>query len=489
MLKQDRINRDESMATEWVVLKFGGSSVAEARHWQTIAKIVQQKIHLDLKPILVLSALKNVSNLLEALLTSSLNGEHQLALYHLKKIHFKFAQSLNIDADKILGPSFRLLEQSCETLNRTQQLTAKMQAHIVSFGEIFSSLLGHAFLSKQLRTQWIDIRSLLKPSANCHLKVKEDNWHKYVSAEFDIHYSQSEDKQLTDINAVIITQGFIASNDKNETILLGREGSDTTASYLGVLLGAQNVEIWTDVCGVFTTNPRENARARQILKLGYDEARRMANFGAKILHPRALKPLAEKNIPLSVHGMDSYLQRGTEISKDSINNFTIYAVVNEKHIHLLSFPKQLLNKINLKIDALYNKGFDRIFDSEAKEYNGFLLKYSNSTVAIPEHTEIQSLFGYDTVNFESGYGLVTLIGKSLLEDNMQQHWSSEVLDYVKNENDLKFICSYSFETVGRLSFLVGISDLKLWNEKLHKKYIENQFSLHPTDYGDCWKQN
>ncbi|HFB64057.1 MAG TPA: aspartate kinase [Aeromonadales bacterium] len=487
MLNQHWINRDESMTTGWVVLKFGGSSVAEARHWQTILKIIQKKIHSGLKPVLVLSALKNVSNQLEELLMLSLSGEHQQALENLKHTHLTFAKSLNLDGETILSPSFELLKRSCDRLNQSQQLTAREHAHIVSFGEIFSSLLGHAFLSKQLPAQWLDVRSILKPSRDCYLKTRDDNWHRYVSAEFELNYSRSLDEKLTCLNKVIITQGFIGCNDNNETILLGREGSDTTAAYLGVLLEAKNVEIWTDVCGVFTTNPRENHKARQILKLGYDEARRMAAFGAKILHPRALKPLASGKIPLSVHGMDSFLKKGTEISENSENNYTIYAVVNEVDLHLLSVPMELATKVNLKINALYNRGFDRVFETIENEQSRLLLKYNNSVKPAPDDAEIQSLFENNAINFKSDYGLITLIGKALPVNRTSPHWIYEVLEYVKNNDNLQFTHLYVFESVGRLSFLIRASDLKFWNEKLHAKYIENQFELHPSDYGVGWE--
>ncbi len=474
------------MKSKWVVLKFGGSSVADPALWQIILKITKEKLQLGLKPLLVLSALRNVSNLLESILTQALNGTHENAIKKVKLLHVEFASALGLDAETLLGKCFLSLEVECHKIFKQQRISAKNHAKIVAFGELFSSVLGHAYLEQNIPCVWLDVRTLLRPSENCLRKKNVDEWHHFISAEFAVSYAKKIDEKLSALASVIVTQGFIASDEVGETILLGREGSDTSASYLGVMLSAKNIEIWTDVCGIFTTNPRENPRARQILQLGFDEARRMANFGAKILHPRALLPAVVQGISMSVHGVKDYRFQGTEISHQNKNNFDIYAVVNENNVYTIVCSVEQQHKIKQQLTKIFNYGFDLIFEYIEQVSMLFLLKYVDSSRVIPHKDEINHLLNSTDGVFSMEYDLITLVGQVTGSELNGDNWMIKVINFAIRQ-DLSLLKIFRFDTVGRLSLLVEVQQVKQWNHCLHKEFIECQFNSHIESYGVSWE--
>ena len=180
-------------------------------------------------------------------------------------------------------------------------------------GELMATDLGARFLrSQELDVEWLDARSMLKSDERRGASAKAS----VLSATCDFAPDLALRQRLEGHAGVCITQGFIASDSEGSTILLGRGGSDTSAAYLAAKLNAQRLEIWTDVPGMFSANPRSTPTARLLRALHYDEAQEIASSGAKVLHPRCILPVRQHQIPLHVHATQHPELSGTVVSAE-----------------------------------------------------------------------------------------------------------------------------------------------------------------------------
>ncbi|HSS77843.1 MAG TPA: bifunctional aspartate kinase/diaminopimelate decarboxylase, partial [Thermoanaerobaculia bacterium] len=286
------------MATRWVVLKFGGTSVSTPERWRIIADLASRRIAEGLRPLVVCSALSGVSNQLEALLALAVEGRHEAAFAALRQRHLELGAALGIDADERLADDFEELSRLALAASLLREAGPALKARVMAFGELMSTRLGAAFLETQgIATSWLDARTALE--------AREDpasfGPRAYLSATCDFERDEALAARLASLPGVaILSQGFIARNREGQTVLLGRGGSDTSASYLAARLGAERCEIWTDVPGLFTANPSLLPSARLLRALNYEEAQEIATTGAKVLHPRCIPPLRQHRIPLHV---------------------------------------------------------------------------------------------------------------------------------------------------------------------------------------------
>lgn len=296
----------------WVVIKFGGTSVADVDRWRNITRIIEQRLAQNLRPVMVCSAPSGVSNLLETLLEKALHGSHEPVFDEVKQIYDALAQAMQIDFSLCLQAHFDKLARLIQGVSLLGEVSARTKAHVMAYGEIMLTALGAAYLNKAgIATQWQDARELLitAQEPDDHLN------HTFLATHCQARYDIERDRQLSAVaEAVIITQGFIASNVQGETVLLGRGGSDTSAAYISVLLNAVRCEIWTDVPGIYTANPHQIPEARFLKRLDYDEAQEIASMGGKVLHPNCIAPLKEQGIPLHVKYTPDPDREGTLIS-------------------------------------------------------------------------------------------------------------------------------------------------------------------------------
>jgi diaminopimelate decarboxylase/aspartate kinase len=204
---------------------------------------------------------------------------------------------LGIEANEVLCTELALLRELAA--GGASDPSAKWQARVLAMGELMSTRLAAYWLkSTGLRSRWVDARELLR---SCPQQDDEPALSAYLSAECSYAPSTEVQRRLRSAEVdVTVTQGFIASNQDEETVLLGRGGSDTSAAYLASILDAERLEVWTDVPGVFTSDPRRAASARLVPRLTSDEAAVLGSLGAKVLHPRCLPPVKEASIPLHV---------------------------------------------------------------------------------------------------------------------------------------------------------------------------------------------
>ena len=247
-------------------------------------------------PVVVCSALSGVSDALERLAESCVRGAHTAELNGLRIRHAEHARALGLQEDPS-APWLADLERLTLGASLIGEASPRLKARILSFGELALTALGAAWLRREgIDVAWLDARQCLTATD----RPLATELRRYLGAS--VHHERDEALRttLSQAGAAVITQGFIARNNAGETVLLGRGGSDTSAAVFAARLGAKRCEIWTDVPGMFSANPRQVPAARLIRALAFDEAQEIASSGAKVLHPACIAPVRDAGIPLEI---------------------------------------------------------------------------------------------------------------------------------------------------------------------------------------------
>ncbi len=295
----------------WVVMKFGGSSVSSAASWATIAALVQRRLEAGLKPVVVHSALAGVSNALEGLLGQAVNGDPAEGLEAIREQHYRLAGDLAVDGEALLGNSLKQLEQLVAGVRLVREVSVRVRVRVMALGELMSTALGAAYLGGcGIPVELLDARDLLTSRA----RNNRNPANAYLSATCEYGPDADMQGRFAALDKVVLTQGFVARNRGGETVLLGRGGSDTSAAYFAAKLQARRLEIWTDVPGMFTADPRVVPSARLLVALHFDEAQELASAGSSVLHPRCLSPVRDSGIPLFIRSTPHPEIAGTVIS-------------------------------------------------------------------------------------------------------------------------------------------------------------------------------
>ncbi len=288
------------------VLKFGGTSVGSEEAIRQVADIVIEKAK-DEQLIVVVSAVGGVTDKLVKIgeLAQKHDATYQTAIDELKKLHADLYQALlgesnSPEIESIVGE----LEEICRGVYLLKELTARSNDYIVSTGERLSSFIITAFINKSFENITLfDSRQIIKTDKQ------------FGNANVDFSASQTLVSALK-LNQINLFPGFIASTPDNETITLGRGGSDYTAAILAKLVKATSLEIWTDVDGIMTSDPRLVKQAHFIDHVSYEEALEMSHFGAKVIYPPSIQPALEIGIPIIIKNTFNPTHRGTQITKE-----------------------------------------------------------------------------------------------------------------------------------------------------------------------------
>ncbi|WP_338766968.1 bifunctional aspartate kinase/homoserine dehydrogenase I [Bernardetia sp. ABR2-2B] len=305
-----------------LVLKFGGTSVSSKSNLEKIAAILFSKTE---NYIVVVSAFSGITNKLEQIADLSLEAKHHNLLEEFRSFHFDFIKELVSESHQIdlfveVQQKCNQLEAICESVGTLKELSDRTRATILSFGEQLSSVIVQKYLSvnpkKAVKVELLESKKLIATTTN---ESKD-----YLNAILDL------DKTTRNILAVVgvstndtktnknyIAAGFVAHNQKGETVTLGRGGSDFSASIYANAVDATCLEIWSDVNGMQTANPRKVQATHSLQKLSYAEAFEMAYFGAKVLYPPSILPVMDKNIPLYLKNTFFPEQEGTFISSEN----------------------------------------------------------------------------------------------------------------------------------------------------------------------------
>ncbi len=289
------------------VYKFGGASVRSAEGIKNIYRIVSE---VKDQLFIVISAMGKTTNALEGVLDNFMKADHQASLDKLAEVE-TFHKDIITELFERPEIGLAAIEPSFEEL-RNYVTTGigddydRWYDRLVSYGEIISTLIVSAYLSESgIENVWLDLRSLIVTDSNfreANVRMEESQARLQESADFTK-------------NRIYIGQGFIGANIKGDPTTLGREGSDYSAAVVGNLLNAESVTIWKDVQGVLNADPRLFNDAVHIPELTYLDAVELAYSGAQIIHPKTIKPLENKQIPLYVRPFGSPKEAGSVIKQ------------------------------------------------------------------------------------------------------------------------------------------------------------------------------
>jgi diaminopimelate decarboxylase/aspartate kinase len=228
-------------------------------------------------------------------------------------VHTDLATRIGVDGAAVLEGFFAGLEQLLSGIRLVGEISPRVKARVMAFGELMATSIGAAYLRSQgIDVTWTDARDVLQS-----IDIPDENERsRYLSASCASDPDTDLQSRFAAQPGVILTQGFIARNRKGEGVLLGRGGSDTSAAYFAAKLAAIGLEIWTDVPGLFSANPRVVSGARLLNMLSYEEAQEIASTGGAVLHPRCLRPVRQQGIPLRVRCTTQPELSGTLISQD-----------------------------------------------------------------------------------------------------------------------------------------------------------------------------
>ncbi len=392
-----------------IILKFGGTSVSTKKSLNTIVDIIRTQRSKN--PIVVVSAISGITDLLLSL--TKINANKNTIFKQIENLH------LNLIRDYYESVPNDLKDYLLESLESVDELLSKKNTsqildEIISYGEIISSkIITHMLNDAKVNAKQIIATSLI---------VTNDH---FGSAEFLPRETEQKTKNtLTPLikkGIIPVVTGFIGSTKQNKTTTLGRGGSDYTAAILGFSLHADEIQIWTDVDGIFTSDPKLIKQAKVLKVVSYKEASELAAFGARVLHPRTIRPAVSSGIPVRVLNTFNPKAKGTVIKNTNSDRSHIVAIASKRKITLVTI---------YSTDMLLNKGFLAKVFSVFSKYNISIDLVSVSEVSISasldnnENLEqaIKELKEFSTISTTKELGMVSLIGEKIVDvKNILKH--------------------------------------------------------------------
>jgi aspartate kinase len=452
--RQSRFERSDDV----VVMKFGGTSVEDAAAIRRLIGIVQSR--LGAQPVVVVSALARVTDELLEAGTAAAKGHLGSALATVRDIyvrHEELADSL-VDGsafgalDRELRGEFRGLESLLHDLEASRQLDLKSLDHLLGFGECFSSrLVKEALCQAGVKAAHVDARACIVTDAR----------HGQASPICDLTERRVQEtlSPLLERGQVPVLGGFIASTCGGVPTTLGRGGSDFSAAIVGAALCAARVEIWTDVDGIMTTDPKLCSEARVIRKMSFDEASELAHLGAKVLHPATLAPAMRDNIPVYVLNAKRPEGEGTEISARAKTGVAVSAITAKRNVAAVEI--QSAPGVSSELLRTVYAVFDRhscAVDVMATSL-GRMSMVVGSTAALPAIAA--DLRDVAAVRWENHQALVCLVGEKI---RRQPDVASRVFAAV-SDMDVRMVCQGASDRT--ISFLVGESKVEEAVQRLH----------------------
>ena len=481
--KPSRFERGDDV----VVMKFGGTSVEDAPAIRRLIGIVRDSIVRDsivrnsvdrhsnvpssivrsraaARPVLVVSALAGVTDHLLESGAAAAKGHLGSALATVRDIyvrHEQLADSLVDDSaysalDRELRGEFRALESLLHDLDSSRQLDLKAQDYLLGFGECFSSrLVKEALCDAGIQAAHVDARACIVTDAR----------HGQANPEWDATELRLQEalSPLLELGQLPVLGGFIASTVDGVPTTLGRGGSDYSAAIVGAALCAARVEIWTDVDGIMTTDPKLCSDARVIRKISFDEAAEFAHFGAKVLHPATLAPAMRENIPVYVLNSRRPEGEGTEIVARARTGDVVSGITAKRNVAAIEI--QSADTVDSELLRTVYAVFDRhacSVDVMATSLERISLLVE-STAALPAITaELRGAAqGVAEVRWENHKALVCLVGENI---RRQPEVASRVFAAV-SDMDVRVICQGASDRT--ISFLVEESRVEESVQRLH----------------------
>lgn len=314
------------------VFKFGGASVKNAEAVKNVGKIISL---FDDDLTIVISAMDKTTNALEKVVESYFNNDGK-AFEHLEVVKNFHYELMNQLFENKTHPIFEeihntFVEIEWEIEDSPERPFDYVYDQIVSVGEVLSTKIVSAYLNSiSITNTWLDVRNIIRTD-NTHRDARID-WK--LTEKFAIEYIQQKLKLET--KNIFITQGFIGSSSENFTTTLGREGSDFSAGILAYCLNAESVTIWKDVPGMLNADPKFFNDTKKLNNISYREAIELAYYGASVIHPKTIKPLQNRNIPLYVKSFVNLNENGTLINENTAEDSLIPSYIFKKNLVLIS---------------------------------------------------------------------------------------------------------------------------------------------------------
>ena len=397
-------------------MKFGGTSVANFEAITRTIFIIGGK--LDQKPVVVVSALSKVTDLLYRISDAAAAGnetETKDLLSQLRQRHVDLAAEL-LSQSVLKDEAVADVNSICDSLDSIAmavcslgELSDRNKAIIISKGEYLSStIIAHAMNSKGIRTRWIDARDMMVTNKS-YLKAEPD-----MSAIVE-RVPGVVSQAYEGVDAVI-TQGFVGVTKDAEPTVLGRGGSDYSASLIGLAIDAERIEIWTDVDGVRTADPRSVKNTKYLEKISFEEAAEMAHFGAKVLHPLTIEPAVKKNIPIYVLNSMNPSGKGTAILRNELIEDGVKSVSFKENIKVINiFSTRMINT-----SGFLRRVFE-IFSESKVSVDLISTSEANISVTVDAAQNIDSVVAqlseFADVIVDDDKSQVSVIGKNIVRLN------------------------------------------------------------------------
>ena len=459
------------------VLKFGGTSVANAQNIEKVKNIAAKASNTE-KAVIVVSAFGGVTDMLvkASLLAAAQDETYKQVLEEIEARHINTAQEL-IDINnqsKVISNIKRelnVLETLLEGAFLIGEITPKLLDKIVGYGELLSSfIINEYFIKEGLESVHKDSKTLIKT---------DDDFGK-ATVDFKTTNELCENYFGTVTYQLIVVPGFVASSSKGESTTLGRGGSDYTAAIIAAAVQADALEIWTDVSGMYTANPKLVKQAFAIPHISYEEAMELSHFGAKVLYPPTIQPVLSKGISIHIKNTFAPEEEGTLITKNT--NGKARAVRGISHVENISLIS-LEGTGMVGIPGISKRFFEVL--SEAKVSVVFITQASSehsicigvaSTDAEKAKNALEKAFEYEMslkkinpVVVENDLAIVALVG-----DNMKSHQglSGRMFSALgKNNVNIRAIAQGASER--NISAVINKNDVKKALNTLHEQFFED----------------
>jgi aspartate kinase len=362
------------------IYKFGGASVKDAESIKNVVRVLKHEGFKN--TLIVISAMGKMTNAFEKVINAYYNKSEDLRtqITFVRDFHIELIENLFEDKQQILFEIELLFGQLSGFLaiNKSADYNF-IYDQIVGYGELLSTKIISSYLNEAgVLNNWIDVREYIKTDAS------------YRSAAVNWEQTCTKIKSL-DTHNLYITQGFLGGNSKNKTTTLGREGSDYSAAIFAYCLNAESVTIWKDVNGVLNADPRYFEKTVLLEQISYSEAIEMAFYGASVIHPKTLKPLENKKIPLYVRSFYNLENKGSTVSKGHhlFPEIPCFILKNEQILvsisaldfsfmveHNLSDIFKILHDCKLKVNLIQNSAlsFSVCLEDKFNNFDAFLTK-------------------------------------------------------------------------------------------------------------------
>jgi bifunctional aspartokinase / homoserine dehydrogenase 1 len=461
------------------VLKFGGSSVANAENINKVVAIVQQSVKKD-KTVVVVSALGGITDTLinSAILAADGNELYKEKLLEIEQRHMDTVKALIPVAQQssvlsMVKKNCNEIEDICNGIFLLRELSARTKDRMVSYGELLSSrIIAARFKTGGTDNEWKDMRELVITDSNFGNAGVDFT----VTNQKIASYFSSTDKQL------FIVPGFVASNTSGVTTTLGRGGSDYTAAIIAAAANAAALEIWTDVSGMMTADPRLVSTAKVIPHISYQEAMELSHFGAKVIYPPTIQPVMSKSIPVWVKNTFAPEDYGTVIENaavkngggirgiSSINKMALLSLEGSGMVGIPGFSKRLFESLaNALINVILITqgssehsicvGIDDVHADKAKEVIDKTFSWEIETGKV------------EPLAVEKELSIVALVG-----DNMKSHpgTSGKMFGALgRNGVNVRAIAQGSSER--NISAVIATVDVKKAINILHEEFFETTY--------------